>query len=142
MRLTARGFLAGPWFGAIFSLLTLGSVVPSTARAGCLAHYIAFRSPSAESLGQLEQLSLHGALATPEDNAPPERPAPCTGALCSGNPALPVSTVPSVLTSGADQWAIPAFPVALTDPHSIVLTPADASLFPIDGPSAIFHPPR
>ena len=113
MRLSARGLLATPWFGAILSLLTLGTVLPSTARAGCSDHYVTSRSRSAGELAHLELLGRSGAIPSPWDESSHERPTPCSGALCSGNPAPPPSTVPSVLPAGAGQWAIPAFPIAV-----------------------------
>jgi hypothetical protein len=142
MRRAARGLLAAPWFGAIRSLLTLGTALPSTARAGCSAHYVTSRSHSNGELAHLEILSLSGAIPTPGDESPREGPTPCSGALCSGNPAPPLSTMPPVPPPGAGQWAIPAFPVSLAAPRSRACPPADADLRPIDSPCTIFHPPR
>ena len=142
MRLSARGLLATPWFGAILSLLTLGTVLPSTARAGCSDHYVTSRSRSNGELAHLELLGRSGAIPSPWDESSHERPTPCSGALCSGNPAPPPSTVPSVLPTGAGQWAIPAFPIALAAPGSLACPPTDADLRPVDRSCSIFHPPR
>src|SRR4051812_48628794 len=89
MRLSARGLLATPCFGAILSLLTLGTVLPSSARAGCSDHYVSSRSRSNGELAQLELLGQSGAHPSPWDDSSQHRPTPCSGALCSGNPAPP-----------------------------------------------------
>jgi hypothetical protein len=142
MRLSARGPLATPLLGAILSLLILGAVLPAEARAGCSDHYVSSRSRSDAELAHLELLGRSGAIPSPWDGSPHQRPTPCSGALCSGNPAPPPSTAPSVLPMGAGQWAIPASPVAVAAPGSLACPPADAGLRPVDRSCSIFHPPR
>jgi len=90
MRLLARRFLGGPWFGALLAILTIGIVLPSTARAGCAAHYVNSRSPWNGEVAHLELLNFTGAIPAPAEETPGERPKPCSGALCSGNPAPPL----------------------------------------------------
>lgn len=142
MRLPSRDLRAAPWFGAILSLLTLGTVLPSAARAGCSAHYVTSQARPGGELAHLELLSAYGAVPTPQDEMPRERPTPCSGALCSGNPAPPLSTLPPAPHPGAGQWAIAAFPIPLSDLGSLPCPPAGASLRPVDRACSIFHPPR
>ena len=92
MRRTTRGILGTPWSGVILSLLTLGTVMPSTARAGCLTHYITYRSQVNGELPPIDLLGLSGTLLSTESDPPPNpqnqnpnpspRPRPCTGAMC------------------------------------------------------------
>ena len=96
MGLLARRSLGSLWFGALLAFVTLGSVLPSTAKAGCAAHYLSTRSSGNGELVHLELLNLTGAIPAPTEEMPGERPKPCSGALCSGNPAPPLSTIPSV----------------------------------------------
>src|SRR4051812_22826461 len=69
MRFSARGLLATPWFGAIVSLLMLGAVLPSTARAGCSDHYVTSRSRSNGEVAHLELHGRSGAIPMPRDDA-------------------------------------------------------------------------
>jgi hypothetical protein len=142
MRLSVRGLLASPWFGVFFALPTLGVFLPSSARAGCLAHYITSHSGLNGDLTHLERLARTGAITTPYGEAPSERPAPCTGALCSGNPGPPLPTMPSVLAPVEGQWAIPAFPISPVGPDSFECQHVDASRHAVDCSCSIFHPPR
>jgi hypothetical protein len=142
MRLSARGLLASPWFGALLAFLTTGIILPSEARAGCSAHYIVSPSRSSGELSRLELLGHAGALATPQGETPTQPPAPCSGALCSGNPALPLSTIPSDTPPVGGHWAILAFPRTLIGPVPFLCLPVDVALRPIDHSCSIFHPPR
>ena len=90
----------------------------------------------------VDPLIQSGFVLPPHGGMPPPKPTPCSGALCSGNPAVPLSTVPPVMTGGDGGWAISQRPSVLADPGSVDLQFADARLVPIDHPSSIFHPPR
>jgi hypothetical protein len=144
MRLSAQGLLASPRFGALLAFLTLGIILPSTARAGCLAHYITSRSQISGEMSHLELLGNTGALAIPRDQTPLDRPAPppCSGALCSGNPAAPLPTMPSIAPTVGGHWAVLALPITLVGTGSFRCLPVDPSLRPVDHPCLIFHPPR
>ena len=141
MRPAARGPLAVSWFGAIFSLLTLGVALPSAARAGCTGHFVTWRSQPVGAPADLAFLDIGGTVPTPDD-APPERPTPCSGALCSGNPATPLSATPTVPPPGLGQWALTVTPVSLSGPESVACAPEDADLRPAIGLCSVFHPPR
>jgi hypothetical protein len=96
-----------------------------------------------KSIVTLKSIDGHGqvCVAAP-DGSPREPAAPCSGALCSGNPAPLPSTLPSVLPTGAGQWASPAFLISLATPGSLACPSADADLHPVDRSCSIFHPPR
>lgn len=128
--------------GAILSLLMLLCGPSPAVRAGCSDHYLTSRRQAAAEVFALDRLILSGSVLPPLDETPPARPTPCSGALCSGNPAVPLSTVPTVMTEGDGDWAISLRPPVFADPGSIARSAEDARLVPIDYPSSIFHPPR
>jgi hypothetical protein len=128
--------------GAILSLLILLCDPVPSARAGCSARYLTSRAQAAAETSALDPLILSGWVLTPHDETPPSRPTPCSGALCSGNPAVPPSTVPPVMPEGDGDWALSLCSPVLADPGSIARPAEDARLVPVDDPSSIFHPPR
>lgn len=144
MTLTARGVLRARWFGVMISLLTLGTVMPSTAQAGCLTHYITYRSQVNGELPPIDLLGLSGTLPASEVETPPATPAPapCTGALCSGNPATPFSTPPLAVPPWVGQWAIPGFSIDLANLEPLRLRSTDVIPRPVKQADLIFHPPR
>src|SRR4051812_16910404 len=142
MRISARGFLTVPWSGALLALLAAGIVTPAAARAGCLNPHVVPRSQHNAGSIHLELLGIAGALPTPQGETPRPGPAPCSGAMCSGNPATPLSTIPSVPPPDGEQWAFspPLLPPIVTGP--LASLPVDATLRPVERPCSIFHPPR
>jgi hypothetical protein len=128
--------------GAILSFLMLLCAPAPAARAGCSAHYLTPRTQAAAVTFALDPLILSGSVLSSHDETPPSRPTPCSGALCSGNPAVPLSTVPPMMTEDDGDWAISLRPPVLADPGSIARPAEDAHLVPVDHPSSIFHPPR
>lgn len=142
MKLLARRFLGSLWFGLLLAILTSSLLLPSTVRAGCAGHYGNSPSPGNSGVAHLELLSLTGAIPAPAEGMPGDRPKPCSGALCSGNPAPPLSTIPSVPPSSGDQWALPAFLGTLVDSGVFQRLPAGTDVRPVDHPCSIFHPPR
>ena len=142
MRLLARRLLGTVWFGALLAFLTIGIVLPSTAWAGCAAHYVNSRSPWNGDVAHLELLNLTGAVPAPAEETPGERPKPCSGALCSGNPAPPLSTMPSVPSLTGGRWALPVFLVSQLGSGVFRRLPADTDVCPVDHACSIFHPPR
>jgi hypothetical protein len=128
--------------GAILSLLMLLCAPAPAARAGCSAHYLTAQTHAAAETFALDPLILSASVLPPHDETPPSRPTPCSGALCSGNPAVPLSTVPPVMTEGDGDWALSLRPPVLADPGSIARPVEDAPLVRVDHPSSIFHPPR
>jgi hypothetical protein len=128
----------------LLAFLTAGILLPSTARAGCLAHYITFRSQLSGETSQLDLLGEAGALGTARDQTPVDRPGPppCSGPMCSGNPAAPLPTVPSITAEIGDDWAVLAFSIPPVGTGPLLCLPADPSHRPVNHPSSIFHPPR
>jgi hypothetical protein len=128
--------------GAILSLLMLlCAPVPST-RADCAAHDLTLRTQAAAETFALDPLILRGSVLPPHDELPPLQPTPCSGALCSGNPAIPLSPASSVMTEGDGDRAMSLGPPLLADPGSIARSVEDMRLVPVNHPSSIFHPPR
>jgi len=142
MRSYAQGTAVRLRLGAILSLLMLLCAYAPSARAGCSAHYLTVRTQAAAGISTLDPLILSESMLPPDDALPPSPPKPCSGALCSGNPAVPLSAAPSVLAEGDGHWAISPRPQLLADPGSTVRSAEDARLVPLDHPSPIFHPPR
>lgn len=143
MRRVTSGRLKGLLAGALMVLLAGGLIAPRGARAGCI-HPHARHGSQAGPSAHFEWLGLTGALAPTTEAPPPEdprRPAPCSGAFCSGSPAGPpiphaAGTFPEM------RWAMNEPPFAIAGP-SPSAAPDDAA-----GPRAvrlafpIFHPPR
>jgi hypothetical protein len=142
MRSSAQGTAVPLRVGAILSLLMLLCAPAPAARAACSAHHVTSRTQAAAETFALDPLILSGSVRPPHDETPPSRPTPCSGALCSGNPAVPLSTVPPVMPEGHGEWAISLRPPVLAEPGSIARPAEDARLVPVDHPSSIFHPPR
>jgi hypothetical protein len=128
--------------GAILSLLMLFCAPAPAVRAGCSAHYATSRTQSSVDAFAIDPLILSGSVLPFHDETPPTRPKPCSGALCSGNPAVPSPTVPPVTPKGDGDWAISLRPPVLAEAGSIAWPAEDARLVPVDHPSSIFHPPR
>jgi hypothetical protein len=142
MKPIERGILTIPWCGALLALLAMVTLSPAAARAGCSAHDLILRSQAGGGISYLDLLSSAGALSTPTDQAPRQRPAPCSGAFCSGNPASPVSPLPSVSSIGVRHWAIVALHVGQLEAGTLQGLFVDADLRPIDVSCTVFHPPR
>ena len=128
--------------GAILSLLMLLCAPAPSTRADCAAHDLALRTQAAAEPFALDPLISSGSVLPPHGKLPPLRPTPCSGALCSGNPAIPLSTGSSVMTEGDGDRAISVRPPFLADPGSIVRSVEDVRLVIVNHPSSIFHPPR
>ncbi len=128
--------------GAILSLLMLLCALAPSTRAGCSDHYLSMQAQAAAEAFALDPLILSGSELPLHDELPPLRPTPCSGALCSGNPAIPLSTASSGMTEGDGDWAISLRVSLIAHPGSIVRSVEDVRLVPVNHPSLIFHPPR
>ena len=136
-----RGLLEDSLVRALLTLLILGIVSPSVARASCTAHYITSRSQGDGQVVFATMFSHETAGSTSENETPQKPTTPCTGAFCSGNPATPFSSLPHVLPNGPGQWAVLVFLTSIPAPGSFAHTQADANLHPVDHARSIFHPP-
>jgi hypothetical protein len=139
---SAQGTAVPLRLGAILPLLILLCAPAPAARAGCSVHDLTSRTQAAAETFALDPLIQSGSVLLPNDETPPSRPTPCSGALCSGNPAVPLSTVPPVMTKGDGDRAISVRPPVPADPGSVARPAEDGRLVPVDHPSSIFHPPR
>jgi hypothetical protein len=128
---------------AVFTALVLGVVAPGSADASC-SHYVQTNSepPKYElSFAHLDNSGLPS--ETTERSLPlgSQRRQPCSGALCSGQPAFPLSPTPLDVPR-AVQWAIIAAPVQADVPEP-VFSPGDENLLlPSDCSTSVYHPPR
>lgn len=142
MRNSSRSRRAGPWVGALLALLAAGLLFPSTTRAGCSSRHAAAKSPETAGTARLELLELAGAIADGPAGMPGEWPAPCTGALCSGNPAVPLAPATPIIPPVTEQWALAAFALATPAPGLHMDAAEEADARPIGRPESVFHPPR
>jgi len=143
MRFSTFGRLVNRCPGALLVLLAYALIAPPAAQAGC-SHYVTSRSQAAGVEAQLELMSLVGTLAAPQDKAPkdaPERRSPCSGAMCSDNPAVPLVPV-SVEAQRGGQWAICEFHTPTAGPGSVAVRLHDTLFSPAAIVCSIFHPPR
>lgn len=136
------GLLACPRITALFALVIAGIVWTQPARAGCAAHYVKVRLKSVENLARLDLLGPDGVVAAIPERAPSDRPQPCSGAFCSGNPAVPVPALPSISSLTRSELALPASVLPAADGGSLLRLPADEPLPPALIPGSVFHPPR
>lgn len=142
MRLLAHRFLGVVPIGtSLLTFLVIGLVSPSTAWAGCGGHFVNTRSP-ASSLAHLELLDLARSGSAPAGQMPGELPKPCSGALCSGNPAPPLSTIPSVLPQIGSHWALSVFTDSPRAPEVFDRLLAETAIYALHHSCSIFHPPR
>jgi hypothetical protein len=122
--------------GAITTLLALGLLAPTDARASC-SHLVTWRNDPTRLSSLIEPL-LHD-LAGPADPTPARRP--CSGAWCSGQPAIP--PVPSGAFEGrigSWAWHAPAAEDVAVDPS--FLAPESPAPRPLRRGNDVFHPPR
>ena len=120
-------------------LLALGLLAPSAARAGC-SHLVTSRDDAAR------HTSLDGSLvrdlAGPSSPLPsPSPPRPCSGAWCSGQPAVP-PVPPGTFDGHLGSWAwhAPGLDDDSTDPSYLVAETPVLSL--LHRGTEVFHPPR
>ncbi len=120
-----------------------GLFVSSRSQAEC-ARYVAYRDQNSQTSGRLELLDF-GLIGKPPRNAVPhDRPAapkPCSGALCSGNPAVPWAPIHTI-PERVNQWA---FLDELIKADRSIIEPLDRSDFHLSSSifvDSIFHPPR
>jgi hypothetical protein len=139
MQLSTRESL-GRWFaGALAALLAAGVFAPATARAGCTHDALSRHAALAGDSTGLELLNVPAAAGEP--SVPLERPKPCSGVFCSGNPGLPGLPATTVIPR-ANDWGMlfapPPSPVAGSfSRHHDGDRPR-----PIHDGQDVFHPPR
>jgi hypothetical protein len=117
--------------------------VSSRSDAEC-ARYVAYRDQNShQASGRLEVLDF-GLIGKPRNAVPHDRPAapkPCSGALCSGSPAVPWAPIHTI-PERVNQWA---FLDELIEADRSIFEPLDLSDSILSSSifvDSIFHPPR
>jgi hypothetical protein len=121
------------------TLLVAGIIAPTVAEAGC-SHLVTSRTDSERLSSPLEPL-IHGLSGPSEERPLPPLPRPCSGALCSGQPAAPA--VPAaVFDEPLDSWAWNASVLDLALNAASFPSTETSDLHPRHRAIAVFHPPR
>ncbi len=141
MKLRSGGFLTRSAVGMLMAFLASWVLTPTEVHAGCSAHYLTSRS-SLSTAPRLDSLLTGDFRSQSPGDMPQPRPVPCTGAFCSGNPATPLSTTPSLPPGSAGDWALSLRLAAPGETGCHQRLPAGDDFRPVDQPSSIFHPPR
>jgi hypothetical protein len=131
--------LARSWTVAALTLLAVVALAPGPARAACGRYGVPGSWVSAGA-ALFDSLAEAGALAE-RPNSPAPAPRPCSGALCSGNPAPPLAPT-TIEPRTVESWAWLADEPA---PAPIDSRPRIIDEFvglPTTSPPSIFHPPR
>jgi hypothetical protein len=117
------------------ALLAVGLLAPSAKASHC-GRYVE------------EDARFRRAIADLLSSEPGERPSvpippapPCSGALCSGQPAAPATPV-ATPTLIEDHWPCPVATVAIACDDSRPVTTDEADARPVRRGLSIFHPPR
>jgi hypothetical protein len=128
---------------AVLTGLALVAIAPASVDASC-SHYVHARTNLSKfelSLAEIENADFPSttmSASTPVDH---ERRRPCSGALCSGQPASPLSPT-QIDVPRAGQWAIIAPPVH-ADVAELVFSPRiENVLLPCHYSTSVYHPPR
>jgi hypothetical protein len=128
---------------AVLTGLALIAIAPASVDASC-SHYVHARTNLSESelsLAEFENADFPSATTSASTPVDHERRRPCSGALCSGQPASPLSPT-QIDVPRAGQWAITAAPVQ-ADVAELVFFPRDENLLlPIYHSTSVYHPPR
>jgi hypothetical protein len=131
----------GFWAGTLLAFAAWTFVVPGSASAGCSSHFVPRISSSPESGIGLETLDGAGDMAVADATGLPDRPQPCTGEMCSGRPAMPLSPAPPEARR-AGSWAILAGIVLIVAPERVDSPLDEGDARPMHASCSIFHPPR
>jgi len=125
--------------GAVVLLLAWALLAPPGAEGSC-SHLVKSRTDSARLSALIDPL-VHD-LAGESDRTPiPVPPCPCSGALCSGQPAAPA--VPAGFFDGRiDSWAWCASVPGLALTGGSALIEETNEIHTIRQPRDVFHPPR
>lgn len=129
--------------GVFSALLASCLLAPTSASAACGDHAEA-RSLPAREVGFVTLLELADAGLSRKDpglDLPAGRSKPCTGAMCSGHPAVPLSPM-LTLPSPLEHWAWLSPEPKLGDFGSFAAPTGELELVPSEIQPSVFHPPR
>ncbi|MDR3634434.1 MAG: hypothetical protein P4L84_11565 [Isosphaeraceae bacterium] len=128
--------------GVLIALVWVVCANPSKAEAGCSHYAVAGKNLNLLSV-RLDILDRHPAVAT--ESVPvetPARPKRCSGALCSGKPAVPLPVPVAPSATRVEQWGNIELPPPLEPADGRVAAHTEHFVHAIlDGPS-IDRPPR
>jgi hypothetical protein len=128
--------------GVFVALLVSAVLAPSRTEAGCSHYVTSGNSHVRMPISQLDVLNSTGSPSIPTETQPPFPPRPCSGALCSGKPAVP-APVPAVSTETyGEQWGELLSPSAALDVQGRWLERAETLLQSILRGRPIDRPPR
>lgn len=104
LRPSQRGFhtVAGTSIALAVLLLCAWT---SKAEAGC-SHHVVANTHWEHLAHRLEIFKIERGVEVNDSSEAPASPKPCSGALCSGKPAVPVPVPIAVGTTRADQWGV------------------------------------
>lgn len=128
-----------PLSGVAIALLAAFCAAPSRAEAGC-SHYVVAGQHADEPLLRLDIFNPSTAAAVAAEA--PVRPKPCTGALCSGKPAVPLPVPITASVSRAEQWGEMMPPSSLPTTGGRLLTVAEPIVRAVIEEPSIERPPR
>jgi hypothetical protein len=129
---------AWPRAAALLAPAILGLIAPAVAQAGCHGRRsVSTEAPRAAAM--LVDLGLIGGSLDPASSGEDAGP-PCTGAFCSGSPAVPPPIVPPILVDGS--WAVLIGRIGRREADSRPVVPEESRLLPARRALSIFHPPR
>ncbi|HEX8204001.1 MAG TPA: hypothetical protein VF590_26230 [Isosphaeraceae bacterium] len=129
--------------GVFVALLACGLCRPSEARAACGDHVIVVFA-HARGATSFDPRLLGGPMPRAADRSPAipsGRPRPCSGALCSGQPAIPLVPA-STIADRIEGWAYEIPCPGPRDPAAVRVTPDEDHLRPSHRGPSVFHPPR
>jgi hypothetical protein len=128
---------------SVLTVLVLAAVAPGSAEASC-SHYVQTNSvlPKYElSVTQFDNVALRNDATEASTPMTPERRRPCSGALCSGQPASPSSPT-QIDVPRAGQWAIIAIPTPAVVSDPVFSSGDENDLRPTHRSISVYHPPR
>jgi hypothetical protein len=128
---------------SVLTALVLAAFAPGSAKASC-SHYVQTNSdlPKYElSFTQFDNVVLRNDATEASTPADPQRRRPCSGALCSGQPASPSSPT-QIDVPRAGQWAIIAIPTPAEVSDPVFSSGDENDLRPTHRSISVYHPPR
>jgi hypothetical protein len=128
---------------AVLTAFVSAAFAPGSAEASC-SHYVQTNSdlPKYElGFTQFDNFVLRNDATEASTPTDPQRRRPCSGALCSGQPASPSSPT-QIDVPRAGQWAIIAIPTPAVVSDPVFSSGDENDLRPSHRSISVYHPPR
>jgi hypothetical protein len=128
---------------AVLAVLVMAAVAPGSAEASC-SHYVQTNSnlPKYElSLAEFDNARVPSETTEPLTPLGSQQRRPCSGALCSGQPASPSSPTQIDMPRGG-HWAIIVTPAQAAVPEPVFCPNVENELHPSHRSTSVYHPPR